>query len=118
VCHLKYLPFKICVTITKLHCMETQSQVDFKPQWIIELVRQQEPSRLDVIEALSKCTNGRWESKAYVYFVDATNANQPGAEWQFDENIVIEHDTEGTIVIDFLKSGKIGGIEFVKYIQQ
>jgi hypothetical protein len=42
--------------------------------------------------------------------------NKKGAEWQFDENIVLEHDKLGTIVIDFLKDKRIGGIEFVKFI--
>lgn len=75
-----------------------------------------EPERLDVINALEKCRKGKWESRAYIYFVSPQNANQEGADWQFGENIVLEHDTEGTIVIDLLKNGKIGGIEFVKYI--
>lgn len=88
----------------------------FNPQWIIDMVKEQEPDRLDVIDALEKCVKGKWESRAYIHFVSPKNANQEGSDWQFDENIVLEHDTEGTVVIDLLKSGKIGGIEFVKYI--
>ena len=90
---------------------------DFKPNWIIELVKEQEPDRLDVIDALLKCTNGIWESRAYIYFVSQKNVNQKGAEWQFKENIVLEHKKVGTIVLDVLKDGRIGGIEFVKYIR-
>lgn len=88
----------------------------FNPQWVIDLVKEQKPDRLDVIDALEKGIKGKWESRAYINFVSTKNANQEGSEWQFKENIVLEHDTEGTIVIDLLKNGKIGGIEFVKYI--
>lgn len=80
---------------------------------IIGLVRQQEPDRQDLITALQNCTGGQWTSKGYYRFVESTNANQIGAEWQFDENIVLEQDNEGDIVLDFLKNGQIGGIEFI-----
>jgi hypothetical protein len=83
---------------------------------IIELVRKQEPMRHDVIKALTECRNGRWLGNAYFQFVDSTNANQIGAEWQFEENIVIEHPEKGTIIIDYLKDNKIGGIEFYELI--
>ena len=79
---------------------------------IIELVEQQEPLRPDLIKALNECKGGRWRGNAYFQFVDSTNANQNGAEWQFGENIVIEHPEKGTIIIDFLKDKKIGGLEF------
>lgn len=81
---------------------------------IIELVRQQEPNRQDLIKALQNCTGGQWASKGYYRFVDSTNANQVGAKWQFDENIILESKTLGTLVIDYLKGNQIGGIEFLK----
>jgi len=81
---------------------------------LIELVKQQEPNRKDLIQALENCVGGKWTDKAYFQFVDSTNANQIGAEWQFEENIIIEHPTRGTLVIDFLKNRRIGGIEFLK----
>jgi hypothetical protein len=83
---------------------------------IIELLEQQEPLRQDVIKALTECRGGRWRGNAYFQFVDSTNANQNGAEWQFDDNIVVEHPKKGTIIIDFLKNKKIGGIEFYELI--
>jgi hypothetical protein len=81
---------------------------------IIELVRQQEPNRQDIIIALTNSFSGHWESKAYYKFVVSKNANEKGAEWQFEENIVIESETLGTLVIDYLKDKRIGGIEFLK----
>ena len=83
---------------------------------IIELVEQQEPLRPDVIKALTECKGGRWRGNAYFQFVDSMNANQNGADWQFEENIIIEHPKKGTIIIDFLKDKKIGGFEFYELI--
>ena len=97
--------------------MRTVETNKFNLDWIIDLVKVQEPDRTDIIEALADCKNGKWESQAYVYYINPKNANQPGADWQFQENIVLEHEKEGTIVIDFLKDGKVGEIEFVKYIK-
>ena len=79
---------------------------------IIELVKLQEPNRQDIIIALTNSFGGQWKGKAYYSFVDSSNANQKNAEWQFDENIVLEHETLGTIVIDYLKDKRIGGIDF------
>lgn len=72
----------------------------FDIQWIIDLLKQQYPERLDLIEDLNKQSIRKWVGQAYVYFVSSERVNQPGAEWQFDENIVLEHETEGTIVLD------------------
>lgn len=81
---------------------------------IIELVREQYPERDDVIEGLKNVASGHWSDRAYFRFVDSTNANQPGAEWQHDTCIVVD---EANIVIDLLKDGRIGGIEFLSLIE-
>lgn len=83
---------------------------------IIEILEQQEPLRKDVIKALTECKDGQWRGNGYFQFVDNTNANQIGAEWQFEDNIVVEHPKKGTIIIDFLKNKKIGGLEFYELI--
>ncbi|MBK8089626.1 MAG: hypothetical protein IPK31_17805 [Chitinophagaceae bacterium] len=83
---------------------------------IIELVKQQEPDRKDVIEGLQKCSGGLWTSNGYFSFIDSTTANQIGAEWQFEESIVLEQENKGDIVLDLLKDGRIGGIEFIGLI--
>lgn len=85
---------------------------------IIELVKQQEPDRQDVVQALQNCSGGQWTSNGYYRFVDSKNANEPNAEWQHDECIVLEQETKGDIVIDLLKSGRIGGIEFIDLIDK
>lgn len=85
---------------------------------IIKLVEEQEPDRQDVIRALQNCKNGFWSSNGYYQFVDSRNSNQTGSDWQHDESIVIEQKDRGDIVIDFLKNGKIGGIEFIDLIDK
>jgi uncharacterized protein YuzE len=84
---------------------------------IIELIKDQEPDRVDLIEQLKKFDTKNWTRKPYIRFVSSQNPNQPGSEWQFDENIVLEDEVEGTIVLDLLKDGRIGGIEFLRQIR-
>ena len=83
---------------------------------IIELVRQQEPDPHDLINASQNCTGGHWSRNGYYSIVDSKNANEPNAEWQHDECIVLEQENKRDIVIDLLKSGRIGGIEFINLI--
>lgn len=90
---------------------------EFHIEKIIELIREQEPDRLDLIEELENSEKKKWIRQPYIHFVSSERPNQPGSEWQFDENIVLEHKTEGTIVLDILKNGRIGGIEFVSQIR-
>lgn len=85
---------------------------------IIKLVREQEPNRQDLIQALQKCKGGYWSSNGYYSFVDSKNANQTDADWQHDECIVLEQENKGDIVIDLLKGGRIGGIEFIDLIDK
>ncbi len=85
---------------------------------IIELVKEQEPARQDLVSALQKCTSGKWDGKAYFRYIDSKNANQPNSEWQFKENIILEDEEMGTIVLDILKTGQIGGIEFIDLIDK
>lgn len=89
----------------------------YNPQWLIELASTQLHDNQKIIDALSNCVKAKQESRAYIYFVNGENPNQPKSEWQFDKNIILKDKKEGTIVIDVLKNGKIGGIEFLKYLK-
>ena len=81
---------------------------------IIELVKLQKlPNQQDLVIALTNCNDGQWKNKAYYQFVSSINANQVGSEWQFEISIRLEHQKKGTIIIDILKCGRIGGIEFL-----
>ena len=84
----------------------------YDPSWVAELAREQHPDEPPLAEALSACTRARWESRAYVYFVDSRRPNQPGSEWQFDRNVTLQDPKRGRIVVDLLKDGRVGGLEF------
>ena len=88
----------------------------FKIELIIELIKEQEPERTDLIEQLENSEIKEWFRQGYVRFVSGFRPNQPNSEWQFEENIELEHSSEGTIILDILKDGRIGGIEFLNYI--
>ena len=88
-----------------------------KIEAIVELIRKQNPERVDIINQLKKLSKKEIELKPYVQFINSDKPNQKESEWQFNENIILEHETEGTIVLDVLKDGRIGGIEFIKQIQ-
>jgi hypothetical protein len=40
-----------------------------------------------------------------------------GSEWQFDHNVILTDETEGTLVLDILKGNRVGGIEFLKRLK-
>jgi len=85
----------------------------FKKKWLIDLLENQNPTQTNLITQLKEMKAKRWLKQPYIRFVNNENANQKGAEWQFEDNIVLEHKTEGTIVLDILKDGRIGGFELL-----
>jgi hypothetical protein len=82
----------------------------YDPSWLVQVAREQQPP---LVPALLNCTRARAESEAYVHFVAPEAPNLPGSEWQFAHNIVLHHPEHGTVVLDVLKDGRIGGVEFV-----
>jgi protein-tyrosine phosphatase len=85
----------------------------FHPTMLIETVREQAPEFPWLAEALANCGDGDWESVAYVGYVSRAHPNQPGADWQFEVNVVLTHAVLGMVVLDILKGDRLGGIEFV-----
>ncbi len=59
----------------------------YDPGWLVELAREQHADKPWLASALSACTRGRYESRAYIHFVDPVRPNQPGSQWQIRENI-------------------------------
>jgi hypothetical protein len=86
----------------------------YDPTWLVEWVRENRPEAAWVADALARCTRAAEGGRAYLYFVDPVDANQPGAEWQMAENVALEHPTEGTLVLDVLVDRRIGGMEFLR----
>ncbi len=85
----------------------------YDPSWLVDAAQEHVPEELWLPEALAQCTRCNWESPAYVHFVDPSCPNEEGSEWQFDINIIIEHETEGDLVLDILKDRRVGGVEFL-----
>jgi hypothetical protein len=89
----------------------------FDIQWIIVLIKEQYPERLDLIEDLNKASIKKWVRQPYVQFGPVEKPYQSSEGWDYDESIALEHPTEGTIVLDISKDGRVGGAEFLKYVK-
>jgi hypothetical protein len=85
----------------------------FDPRSLVEATKVQAPEFPWLIQALESCGPGQWESRAYVRYVSNQNPNQPGALWQFERNVVLNHQSLGMVVLDILRGNRLGGIEFV-----
>lgn len=92
------------------------SWAPYDPTWLVELARDQAPEHTWLPDALAACTQCCCGTTAYLYFVDPSNPNQPGAAWQFKENIILEHPIEGDLILDVLEGYRIGGIEFLSRV--
>ncbi len=84
---------------------------------LVAAAKEQAPEFPWLPDALGKCDAGQWESTAYVGYVSRRNPNQPNSEWQFETSVVLKHEALGMVVIDVLKGGRLGGIEFVDRIE-
>jgi hypothetical protein len=85
----------------------------YDPTWLVELAQATCADAPWLAAALRRCTRVARESRAYLYFVNPADANGPGSEWQFAENILLEHPIEGSIVLDILTDRRVGGVEFL-----
>lgn len=87
----------------------------FKKEWLIELLKEQAPTIS--LDQLKEMKTERWLKKPYIQFINSDNANQKVAEWQIKQNLVLEHKAEGTIILDILKDGSIGGFELYNQLK-
>ncbi len=87
--------------------------VKYNPGWLVKALQEQLPDKTELIEAVQACIRGVWETKTYIYFVNPKNADLPDSEWQFKENVIIDDEARGMVVLDILKDGRVGGIQFV-----
>ncbi|HEX8271302.1 MAG TPA: hypothetical protein VF615_01550 [Longimicrobiaceae bacterium] len=86
----------------------------YDPAWLVALARDSRPDEPWLAEALARCTRAAEGGRAYLYFVDPARPDEPGSAWQFEENVVLHHPREGELVLDVLRDGRIGGVEFLK----
>jgi|SRR3972149_3356520 len=92
--------------------MKKLSWKSYDPSWLVELAKKAKMPA--VANALAKSTKSAKGCPSYIYFVDPKNCNKPGAKWQFKGCVILKSPTEGELVLDVLKDGRIGGIEFLK----
>lgn len=85
----------------------------FDPTWLAQLAREQYPSVPGLIAAIERIDHCAKRSVAMWYFVDPSNANKPGAEWQFGANVHLNGGPLGPLVLDMLRDGRVGGVEFL-----
>ncbi len=82
---------------------------DYDPAWLVQLAKDQYPDYKWLHESLEGCT----KIKSGCYFVDPKKPNEPGSEWQFKESITLVHPEKEEVVLDILKDGRVGSIEFL-----
>ncbi|WP_257387533.1 hypothetical protein [Tahibacter caeni] len=85
----------------------------YDPGWLVEAAEREHPDQPWLAAALSRCTRARWESRAYVHFVAPDRPNRLGSEWQFERSLMLEDTAHGTIILDILRGGRVGGAEFL-----
>ncbi|HYW10931.1 MAG TPA: hypothetical protein VE871_03215 [Longimicrobium sp.] len=86
----------------------------YDPAWLVDWVRAHRPDLPWLPDALWRCTRAAEDGRAYLRFVDAAAPDEPGSDWQFAENVTLEHPKEGTLVLDVLTGRRVGGIEFLR----
>ena len=96
--------------------MRELSWEPFDPTWLADAAEAQLPGNPEIAHAIRDCHRCFKRSVAGWYFVDPSNANRPGAAWQFARNICIDGGDYGQLVLDVLKDGRIGGVEFLDRI--
>jgi hypothetical protein len=88
--------------------MANSNWIPYEPDWLIALAINQLPDESWLPAALAQCTQGCWESRFYIHFVDAA-----GSDWQFNRNLELNDLVEGPLILDVLVGDRIGGIEFL-----
>jgi hypothetical protein len=84
----------------------------YNPDWLVALAKRQHPDKPWLAEAFARCRVVVKRTKYIIHFIDPKNANQVGAEWQFETNLWLEDPVEGNLVVDVLKGQRVGGLEF------
>jgi hypothetical protein len=85
---------------------------DYDPTWLVDLAKEQHPNEPDMHTALAACTRA-YGDIPYIYFIDSKQTNKLGAEWQIGTSFSLDHPEQGELVVDRMKDGRIGGIEFL-----
>ena len=106
---MEYIILVVCI-IAAVSCylLYSQRTKKFDSGWLVDLAEEQYPEDIELHNALRNCKTIKGN-----HFVSPKNPNQPGAEWQFDKSITLQHPEMNDIVIDILKDGRVGSIEYL-----
>ena len=91
----------------------------YDPTWLIDLAKLRLPEEKWLHEALRHCTRARQATCCLpkvcgYYFVDRTNPNQPGSEWQFLHSVLLErYPSDCDVAVDILQGQRVGAVEFL-----
>jgi hypothetical protein len=84
----------------------------YNPDWLVALAKEQHSDKPWLADALGRSQAVVKRTKFIIHFVDPTDANKPGAEWQFDTSLWLKDPLEGNLVVDVLEGGRVGAVEF------
>jgi hypothetical protein len=84
----------------------------YDPEWLARLAEEQMPEELWLPVAIRQCRQYSSESKAYSCFVSCDKVNQPGADGQFERNILLNDKKHGELVLGILTGNRVGCVEF------
>ena len=94
------------------HFMKDRPSLENLKSELLNLLKSEIPNQKELISFVEKIKVENWKSRAYVYFINPQNPNQPNSDWQFEENLILESKKYGTLILDILTDNRIGGVEF------
>jgi hypothetical protein len=97
--------------------MEERPSIENIKTELLNILESKIPIQTELMNFIKKIKDGNWESKAYIYFLNSKNPNQPNSEWQFKENLILESEIYGPLILDILSENKLGGIEFLNNLK-
>jgi hypothetical protein len=108
--HLQCL-LRVKISLSYFQKREIKSRQQFAVRQPVSLIFYE---LKDIVKSLRKCSDGKWESSGY--YTPQFPGKPIRVEWKLNEHIVLEHEFLRRIVLDVLKNGRIGGIEFINLI--
>lgn len=81
---------------------------DFDPGWLVQAAKAQHPDEVWLHQALGRCNRILGEEPV-IYFVDPTST-----DWHVERDFRINDTPRGDVVVDILRDGRVGGLEFLQ----
>jgi len=88
----------------------------FDPQWLVAVACSKRPEDNSLHRALAGCSLVSWESDAHAYARVLASDGSDLAQ-DFYRSVVFEDTPFGFVVVDIMRDGSVGGIEFVDRVR-